>query len=54
MMWKLAEIIDNFEKRVSELEAEQDRQEQYSRRTNLRIQGLAESQEGTTDDNVCL
>ena len=49
---KKDEIIENFEKRVSALEAEQDRQEQYSRRPNLRIQGLAESQEGTTDDKV--
>ena len=49
---KKDEIIENFEKRVSALEDEQDRQEQYSRRPNLRIQGLAESQEGTTDDKV--
>ena len=49
---KKDEIIENFEKRVSALEAEQDRQEQYSRRPNLRIEGLAESQEGTTDDKV--
>ena len=49
---KKDEIVEPFEKRVSALEAGQDRQEQYSRRPNLRIQGLAESQEGTTDDKV--
>ena len=45
-------IIEDFEKRVSVLQAEKDHPEQYSRRPNLKIQGLAQSQEGTTEENV--
>ena len=39
-------------KRLRSLEAESDRQEQYSRRLNLRIQGIADTQEGSTDEKV--
>ena len=35
--------------RVESLEAEADHQEQYSRRPNLRFQGVPESTEGSTD-----
>ena len=49
---KKDKIIEDFEKRVSALEAQQDRQEQYSRRLNLRIHGIAETQEGSTDKKV--
>ena len=41
--------IDNLEKRVRTLEADADRHEQYSRRPNLRIQGIKETTEGTTE-----
>ena len=47
---KKDEIIHDFEKRVSA--PEQDRQEQYSRRLNLRIQGIADTPEGSTDEKV--
>ena len=41
---KKDKIIEDFKKRVSALETEQDRQEQYSRRPNLRIQSIADLQ----------
>ena len=49
---KKDEIIEDFEKRLRSLEVESDRQEQYSRRLNLRIQGIADTQDGSTDEKV--
>ena len=37
---------------MESLEAEPDRQEQYSRRPNLRFQGVPESTEGSTDQKI--
>ena len=42
--------IDGLEQRLAKLEIDSDSQEQYSRRPNLRIQGLPEQGDGTTDD----
>ena len=44
--------IDGLEQRLAKLEIDSDSQEQYSRRPNLRIQGLPEQGAGTTDDKV--
>ena len=44
--------IDALTTRVESLEAEADRQEQYSRRPNLRFQGVPESTEGSTDQKI--
>ena len=44
--------IDGLEQRLAKLEIDSDSQEQYSRRPNLRIQGLPEQGDGTTDDKV--
>ncbi len=38
--------------RVESLEAEADRQEQYSRWPNMRFQGVPESTEGSTDQKI--
>ena len=44
--------IEELTTRVESLEAEADRQEQYSRRPNLRFQGVPESTEGSTDQKI--
>ena len=44
--------IDKLEKRIMILETDSDNQEQYSRRPNVRINGLTEQGDGTTDDKV--
>ena len=44
--------IEALTTRVESLEAEADRQEQYSRRPNLRFQGVPESTEGSTDQKI--
>ena len=44
--------IEALTTRVESLEAEADRQERYSRRPNLRFQGVPESAEGSTDQKI--
>ena len=48
------EKLDILEKRIQTLEEEVDCQEQYSRRPNLRIQGIPEETNGTTEQKVLL
>ena len=48
---KDAKIVE-LTTRVESLETEADRQEQYSRRPNLRFQGVPESTEGSTDQKI--
>ena len=48
------EQLDILEKRIQTLEEEVDCQEQYSRRPNLRIQGIPEETNGTTEQKVLL
>ena len=43
--------IETLTTMVESLEAEADRQERYSRRPNLRFQGVPESTEGSTDQS---
>ena len=46
--------LNDLEKRISTLEANADRQEQYSRRPNLRVQGLEEKGEGENTDRIMI
>ena len=48
------EKLDILEKKIQTLEEEVDCQEQYSRRPNLRIQGMPEETDGTTEQKVLL
>ena len=43
------ELIDGLVKKVATLEAEADRREQFSRRPNLRFQGIQEEDGENTD-----
>ena len=44
--------IDGLEKRLAKLELDSDSQEQYTRRPNIRIQGMSEQGDGTTFDKI--
>ena len=44
--------IDGLEKRLAKLEIDSESQEQYTTRTNIRIQGMTEQGDDTTDDKV--
>ena len=44
--------IDTLMTRVESLDAKADHQEQYSKRSNLRFQGVPESTEGSTDQKI--
>ena len=44
--------INGLEQRLEKLELDSDNQEQYTRRPNIRIQGISELGSGTTDDKV--
>ena len=46
--------LNDLEKRILTLEANADRQEQYSRRPNLRVQGLEEKREGENTDRIMI
>ena len=46
------QIIEDMRERLLAVEAEADRHEQYTRRPNIRIQGIPQAGEGSTDDKV--